>query len=188
MSMTISEITDLYLAHGSEQYGGEAVNQLQHALQCASLAENSGATPELICASLLHDLGHLLRLNASSEHNEVAPITDDLHQYLVVPFLRGVFSDAVIEPIKLHVDAKKYLCATNETYWSSLSAASKHSLALQGGPHTTDEAARFIKQPYAEDAVNLRRWDDLAKEPKAIPPEWSHYSNLLDGLKLLTVK
>jgi predicted HD phosphohydrolase len=93
MSMTISEITDLYLLHGSEQYGGEAVNQLQHALQCASLAENSGATPELICASLLHDLGHLLRLNASSERNEVAPITDDLHQYLVVPFLRGVFSD-----------------------------------------------------------------------------------------------
>jgi phosphonate degradation associated HDIG domain protein len=186
--MTISEISDLYLAHGSEQYGGEAVNQLQHALQCASLAENSGATPELICASLLHDLGHLLRFNAENERDEVRPVTDDLHQYLVVPFLRGVFSDAVIEPIKLHVDAKRYLCAIDEAYGSGLSAASKHSLALQGGPYTPDEAAGFIKRPYAEDAVNLRRWDDLAKEAKATPPQWSSYSELLEGLRQPSVK
>ena len=188
MTMTISEITELYLVHGSDQYGGEAVNQLQHALQCASLAENSGASPELICASLLHDLGHLLRLNANTERDEVRPVADDLHQYLVVPFLRGVFSDAVIEPIKLHVDAKKYLCAIDDAYWSGLSAASQHSLALQGGPYTSDEAAQFIKQPYAPDAVNLRLWDDLAKEAQATPPQWSHYSDLLEGLKLQSVK
>jgi len=184
MSINFSEISDLYLTHGSGQYGGEAVSQLQHALQCACLAENSGATPELICAALLHDLGHLLRLPASIDVHEVKPATDDLHQYLVVPFLRGVFPDEVIEPIKLHVDAKKYLCAVDDLYWSGLSAASKHSLALQGGPYTQDEAAQFIKQPYAQDAVNLRRWDDLAKDTLAQPPQWPHYLALLEGVRL----
>jgi predicted HD phosphohydrolase len=106
----------------------------------------------------------------------------------VVPFLRGVFPDAVIEPIKLHVDAKKYLCAVDDLYWSGLSAASKHSLALQGGPYTQDEAAQFIKQPYAQDAVNLRRWDDLAKDTLSQPPQWPHYLALLDGVRLTDSK
>jgi len=184
MKNSMSEITELYLSFGSEQYGGEAVSQLQHALQCASLAENSGASPELICAALLHDLGHLLRFPATKEAHEVTPVVDDLHQYFAIPFLRGNFPEAVIEPIKLHVDAKKYLCAVDDAYWSSLSEASKNSLALQGGAYSMQEAAEFILQPYANDAVNLRRWDDLAKEPKATPPEWPHYLNLLDSVRL----
>jgi phosphonate degradation associated HDIG domain protein len=188
MAISISEITNLYLLHGSAQYGGEAVSQLQHALQCASLAENSRSSPELICAALLHDLGHLLQSTTSNEDHEIKPATDDLHQYLVVPFLRGVFPDEVIEPIKLHVDAKKYLCAVDDVYWAGLSAASKHSLALQGGPYTEDEAAEFIKQPYAQDAVNLRRWDDLAKEPQANPPEWAHYLAMLEGVRQSVTK
>ena len=93
MSINLSEISDIYLTYGSAQYGGEAVSQLQHALQCARLAENSGATPELICAALLHDLGHLLRLPASNDTQEALPAVDDLHQYLVVPFLRGIVSE-----------------------------------------------------------------------------------------------
>lgn len=176
MAMTISEITNHYLLHGSEQYGGEAVSQRQHALQCAHLAESAGAAPALICAALLHDLGHLLR---PPTQGEVQPLTDGLHQYLVVPFLRGIFPAAVIEPIKYHVDAKRYLCAVDSTYWAGLSAASQHSLALQGGPYTADEATRFIGQPFAQDAVHLRRWDDLAKEPSATPPEWAHYLDYL---------
>lgn len=182
MSISFSEISNLYLTLGSAQYGSEAVSQLQHALQCASLAENSGATSELICAALLHDLGHLLRLPSCDDKNEVKPAVDDLHQYLAVPFLRGVFSEAVIEPIKLHVDAKKYLCAVDEFYWSSLSDASQHSLTLQGGPYSPDEAALFIEQPFAQDAVNLRRWDDTAKDPQATPPEWHHFLARLEGL------
>lgn len=184
MPITISEISHLYLTCGSAQYGGEAVSQLQHALQCASLAENYGAKPALICAALLHDLGHLLRAQDRMDKHEVSAIEDDLHQYFAIPFLRGSFSDAVIEPIKLHVDAKKYLCAVDETYWSRLSAASQHSLELQGGAYSKEEAAKFIIQPYAEDAVNLRRWDDLAKAPETMPPEWSHYSALLEGVVL----
>ena len=184
MMNNISQISELYISFGSEQYGGEAISQLQHALQCASLAENSGATPELICAALLHDLGHLLRLPDSKDkvEHEVIPVVDDLHQYFAIPFLRSNFSDAVIEPIKLHVDAKKYLCSVDPLYWSSLSDASKNSLALQGGAYSAEEAAAFILQPYAEDAVNLRRWDDLAKEPKARPPEWSHYLAMLEDV------
>jgi phosphonate degradation associated HDIG domain protein len=185
MKNNLSEITELYLTLGSEQYGGEAVTQLQHALQCASLAENSGATPELICAALLHDLGHLLRIHAATDAHVVTPVVDDLHQYFAIPFLRDKFSEAVIEPIKLHVDAKKYLCAVEDSYWASLSDASKNSLTLQGGAYSMEEAAEFISRPYAQDAVNLRRWDDLAKEPKATPPEWPHYVALLDGVRLV---
>jgi phosphonate degradation associated HDIG domain protein len=188
MSLNLADISNLYLVHGSAQYGGEAVNQLQHALQCAHLAEKAGATNALISSALLHDLGHLIRLPANNATDEVLPVVDDLHQYLVVPFLRGVFPDAVIEPIKLHVDAKKYLCAVDVMYWSSLSEASKHSLALQGGPYSQEEAAHFIRQPYAQDAVNLRQWDDLAKDPQALPPQWPHYLALLEDLRLTASK
>lgn len=182
MTNKIAEITNLYLSLGSGQYGGEAVSQLQHALQCASLAENSGATPELICAALLHDLGHLLRSPTDQDTQDKTPDVDDLHQYFAIPFLRSAFSEAVIEPIKLHVDAKKYLCAVDPLYWESLSPASKNSLALQGGAYSADEAAAFLRQPYAEDAVNLRRWDDQAKDPAAQTAPWAHFLTKLEAL------
>ena len=171
MALQIGEITELFTTQGSNQYGSEPINQLQHALQSAHLAELSGATPELVCAALLHDLGHML----SGQVPELALHKDDVHQYKVVPFLRGVFPAAVIEPIRLHVDAKRYLCATDPAYWASLSAASKRTLELQGGIFSAEQAAAFIEQDFAPDAVELRLWDDQAKDPSACPPEWSHF-------------
>lgn len=174
MALDIGQITVLFRTQGASQYGAEAVSQQQHALQCAHLAEKSGASPTLVAAALLHDLGHLL-----PRPSVVASGGDDLHQFLAIPFLRGVFSDAVLEPIRMHVDAKRYLCHVDRHYWSTLSSASQLSLKLQGGPFSGVEAARFIAQPFACDAVALRRWDDRAKDPGATPPLWDHYVAVL---------
>jgi predicted HD phosphohydrolase len=90
--------------------------------------------------------------------------------------------DAVLEPIRLHVDAKRYLCAAEPTYWASLSPASQRSLELQGGAYTSEELAGFLAQPYAEEAVRLRRYDDLAKVPKASTPDLAHFQKKLEVL------
>lgn len=173
MALTLEDITALFESQGRRLYGREAVSQLEHALQCAQLAEMAGAEPELISASLLHDVGHLLAERSAPQG------VDDVHQYYVLPFLRGVFPDAVIEPVRLHVEAKRWLCATEETYWDALSAASKASLELQGGPYTRGDAGMFIQQPFACDAVLLRRWDDLAKTAGKATPPLGHYMRLL---------
>lgn len=175
MALSIPDIIDLYRTAGAARYGMEAVNQEQHALQCAVLAERAGSPPELVAAALLHDLGHLL----CAGREGAAASRDDLHQYVSMPFLRGTFTHAVIEPIRLHVDAKRYLCAVSSGYRESLSPASQRSLALQGGPFTADEAQSFIRQPHAGEAVALRRWDDQAKDPAAITPGWSHFQEVL---------
>lgn len=175
MALDIEEITALFQTRGAAQYGGEAINQLQHALQCAHLAERSGASPELVAAALLHDLGHLLVQQEPAKEAGV----DDLHQFLALPFLRGVFPDAVLEPIRMHVDAKRYLCRVDSQYQASLSPASQRSLALQGGAFSGEEAAAFMAQAFAADAVALRRWDDQAKDPAAAVPDWAHYLGVL---------
>jgi phosphonate degradation associated HDIG domain protein len=135
-------------------YGGEAVTQLEHALQCAALAQAAGAAPALVTAALLHDIGHL----ADSGGDEKSP-----HGKLAARLLGGLFGRNVTEPIRLHVDAKRYLCATDPSYWASLSDASKRSMEWQGGLFSRDAAETFIELPYANDAIRLRRWDDAAK-------------------------
>lgn len=176
MSLSIDDIVMLYRTSGAARYGMEIINQEQHALQCAQLAEQAGSTPELVAAALLHDLGHLVAADR--------PAGNDLHEFVAIPFLRGVFSDAVIEPIRLHVDAKRYLCAAVTGYQDTLSPASKRSLELQGGPFEPEEARRFIEQPFAVDAVALRRWDDAAKSPTVATRGWGHYSQVLGRARL----
>ncbi|WP_395055889.1 phosphonate degradation HD-domain oxygenase [Polaromonas sp.] len=173
--LTLDEITELFHANGAVQYGAEAVTQQQHALQCAHLAEQAGATPALIAAALLHDLGHLL----APEQRPKAASADDLHQFMALPFLRGVFPEAVLAPIRMHVDAKRYLCRVDPSYWSGLSLASRRSLVLQGGPFSANQAHAFMAQAFAADAVALRRWDDSAKSPEASTPSWTHYAAVL---------
>ena len=174
MALTLQEINALFLTRGAAQYGKEAVSQLQHALQCAHLAEQAGASTELVAAALLHDLGHLIP-GAKSQATGV----DRLHQYLAIPFLRSVFPASVLEPIGMHVDAKRYLCFADSGYHATLSPASQRSLVSQGGPFTQEEAEVFIVMPFATDAVALRRWDDLAKDPQVITPGWDHYAGVL---------
>ena len=184
MALAIEDIKELFLAHGEDRYGAEAVSQQQHARQCAHLAELAGASPELVAAALLHDLGHLIKTGNPVRHTVTPRAVDDVHQYVAIPFLRGVFSDAVLQPICLHVDAKRYLCFVDKSYWAGLSAVSQHSLELQGGPFTLEQARDFVVRPFANDAVALRRWDDLAKDPDATPPAWEHYARILQAVRL----
>ncbi len=184
MALSLSDVTQLLTVEGENQYGGEAVSQLQHALQCASLAEQAGETPYTITAALLHDIGHLLAKTGRIDASAANENGDDLHQYVALPFLRGLFPSAVLEPIRLHVDAKRYLCATDQSYWNTLSTASKHSLIVQGGVYTPPQAAEFEAQSFSHEAVRLRRYDDLAKLPEAVTPPLPHFLNIMHSVAL----
>ena len=181
MALGVDEILELYERRGARMYGSEPVSQVEHALQCALLAGEGGASAELIAAAFLHDLGHLVAELPHALERE----TDDVHQYLAIPFLRGTFSDAVLEPIRLHVDAKRYLCRVDAGYWDSLSPASKHSLELQGGKFDTIAADRFLSRPFAWDAIRLRRWDDLAKVAGRATPGTRELEPLLRSVQRL---
>lgn len=178
MALNLEEIARLLEAKGQRQYGREAVSQLAHALQCAELAEEAGETPETIVAALLHDLGHLLAPERADGAVQAQQQRDDLHQYIALPFLRGLFAPAVLEPVRLHVDAKRYLCAAEPGYRDTLSPASRRSLELQGGIYTPQEAERFRAQPFAAEAVRLRRYDDAAKVPGKTTPPLAHFMDL----------
>ena len=125
------------------------------------LAEQSGADASLIVASLLHDYGHLIH---NLGEDVFSHALDDHHEIVGAGKLSAFFGDAVTMPIKLHVDAKRYLCAIDTAYQKNLSPASAWSLKLQGGPFTGAERDEFIKRPFAADAAKLRRWDESAKQ------------------------
>jgi phosphonate degradation associated HDIG domain protein len=160
MRLNLDEIFDIFATRGHAQYGGEPITQLEHGLQCAALAMEHASSPELITASLFHDLGHLLH---DLGENPTEQAIDDRHEYEGAKCLEQIFSSAVTEPIRLHVEAKRYLCAIDPNYRASLSENSESSLILQGGAFSNEEAAMFIAKPYAKDAVKLRIWDDKAK-------------------------
>jgi len=183
MSLSISDICILFGRKGGRAYDGEPVTQLEHALQAAARAEEASAPPALVSAALLHDLGHLL--NDQGDTPTLRGV-DDLHQLAAPPFLRTLYGDDVLAPIKLHVDAKRYLCATRVGYFEALSVDSKRSLALQGGIFGTEEAAAFIAQPYAQDAVAIRLWDDLAKVAGAATPPLAHFVPILEAARRAT--
>jgi phosphonate degradation associated HDIG domain protein len=176
MGLSVDAIGALYAAKGARMYSGEPVTQMAHALQSAHLAEQAGAAPALVAASLLHDIGHLT--NDQGE-TPTARGVDDLHQYHALAALRGTFPAAVLEPIRWHVDAKRYLCRERPEYYEGLSADSKRSLALQGGIFTPEEARVFAARRWADDAVKVRLWDDLAKVAGAPTPPWSHFEAVL---------
>ncbi|OWK43724.1 phosphonate degradation HD-domain oxygenase [Fimbriiglobus ruber] len=174
----LDRIDALFADRGAAQYGGEAVSQLEHALQAALLAEQSGAGPELVTAALLHDVGHLL--HAKGEDCVDRGI-DDEHENLGYRFLTRMFGPAVSEPVRLHVPAKRFLCTSEPSYQATLSPASVLSLSLQGGPMTADEVAEFRRHPQAEAAVALRRWDDEAKVPGLPTPPFAHFRPLVEA-------
>jgi phosphonate degradation associated HDIG domain protein len=156
----MKKIEQLFRDWGNLHYSGEGVNQREHALQTASLAMKACAPNTLITAALLHDIGHLL-----NRHGETpsAKGIDDRHQHVAAHFLKDFFPDSVTEPIRLHVEAKRALCALEGHYYDQLSEDSKRSLLLQGGIFSSLELNAFMTKPFAEDALRLRCWDDLAK-------------------------
>ncbi|MGA1207364.1 MAG: HD domain-containing protein [Litorivicinaceae bacterium] len=145
--------------HGDKRYG-EFVTQRQHALQCATLASQEGATGALIAAALLHDIGHMLE----PTHGSREPADDLMHEASGAQFLAQWFPREVTEPVRLHVIAKRFLCGNETAYYDTLSPASKYSLELQGGPMSADAQRQFLTTPFAREAIALRRWDDLAKD------------------------
>ena len=178
MALSLSDICVLFARKGGREYDGEGVSQLEHALQTAAQAEAEGVPHALVAAALLHDLGHML--NDQGETPTLRGV-DDLHQFAALPFLRATFGDDVLEPIRLHVDAKRYLCATEPGYYDALSADSKRSLALQGGPYDEAAAAAFAAQPGASRAIALRRWDDAAKIAGVATPQFEHFTSIMEA-------
>jgi phosphonate degradation associated HDIG domain protein len=168
--LTLDTIADWYRLRADGMYGGEAVTQLEHALQCATLAQKEDAHPELIAAAFLHDIGHLVE--------DMIDINDP-HERIAVNLLCNLFNDAVTEPIRMHVEAKRYLCAIDPLHWTTLSEMSKRSLIWQGGPFTAPEAMAFISQPHADEAVRLRQWDDAAKVSGAETPSLDAFLKII---------
>lgn len=180
----VTEIVDtiarLYAERGAVPYeGGESVSQLAHGLQAAACAERAGAAPGLVAAALLHDIGHLL-----DPKGEGAAVEgyDARHEDGGADHLARYFGAEVADPVRLHVAAKRYLCATRPGYFERLSPASVRSLALQGGPMSAAEVAAFDALPHGRDALRLRVWDEEAKVVGLEVPGFDHYRLLLESL------
>jgi gamma-butyrobetaine dioxygenase len=157
-------------AAGGRAYLGEPVTVLEHSLQAAALAENEGRRTEVVVAALLHDLGWLLRGGPRA------------HELRAAQHLGSHFGPEVVEPIRLHVEAKRYLAAVEPGYRELLSAASVRTMTLQGGPMAATEVEAFLEVPFARDAVALRRIDDRAKVPGSKTPALDHYRGLVEAL------
>ena len=179
ISDIVERLAGLFADQGGELYGGEAVTQLEHALQAAQLAEQEDSPSHEIVSALLHDVGHLIHdLGDDCAERGI----DDIHERAGSDWLEteAGFHSAVTQPVKLHVPAKRFLCAVDADYHASLSEASQLSLSLQGGPFTGDQVAAFRKTPYSESAVRLRTWDDKAKTPGLPTPSLQHFLSLID--------
>ncbi len=169
--MTAVEIIrELFAGPGAQAYLGEPVTIGAHMRQAGALAEAAGADRPLVAAALLHDIGHL-RQETDARHGEAG-----------ARWLSQWFGEAVTEPVRLHVAAKRYLCAVEPGYFGLLSAESVRTLSRQGGPMTAEEAAAFEALSQAQRAVAVRRWDDEAKDPAVTPPSFSHFAELLGAL------
>ena len=168
----LAELEEILQGHGDGRYGLHHITQRQHALQAAAMAERDGHGDALVTAALLHDIGHMVHdLGA----NPAAGGVDDEHERLGDEFLRGWFGPEVTEPVRLHVAAKRFLCATEADYFARLSPDSVLSLSLQGGPMSDAEVAAFRALPNHAAAVQLRRYDEAAKEPDMVTPAVAHF-------------
>jgi predicted HD phosphohydrolase len=176
----LDQVAELFDRHGHSMYDGrreEPVTALAHALQCAQLAEWAHAPDTLVVAALLHDVGHFIAPASGSD------AIDDVHELRALGFLATGFGPEVIEPVRLHVQAKRYLVAIDAMYASGLSAASLHTLSLQGGAMSPDELPLFETLPFSSQAVALRRWDDQAKLPGRRTPPLGYYLALADDVR-----
>ena len=176
----VQQIEELFDLHGHRRYDcarEEPVSARAHALQCAQLAEWAAAPEPLGVAALLHDIGHFIAPSAALD------AMDDVHELRALGFLASSFGADVVEPVRLHVQAKRYLVAVEPSYLQTLSAASAHTLRLQGGAMSPDEVHLFTALPHAAQALSLRRWDDLAKHPARMTPSLDYYLMLVDSVR-----
>jgi phosphonate degradation associated HDIG domain protein len=172
MSELRQELLQIFTGRATRRYGLSEINQLQHALQTAFHAEAEGCTPATVLASLLHDVGHMIH---DLGEDPAGRGVDDVHEELGAKWLTERFGPDVTEPVRLHVAAKRYLCATESDYFGKLAPDSVRSLNLQGGILSADEVEAFRRLPYWQEAVRLRRYDEMAKDPRATTPDFDHY-------------
>jgi phosphonate degradation associated HDIG domain protein len=169
-------IGDIFKRRGAESYLGEAVTMSEHMLQSAFFAERDGASEELVAAALLHDIGHY-----TNEFGEdyIDRSIDNFHDEAGARVLEGYFPPLVVACVRLHVAAKRFLCATDPTYFDRLSPASLATLKLQGGPMSNAEVSEFRANPFQRQAVQVRLWDETGKVPGMKTPPFDYYVPLL---------
>jgi gamma-butyrobetaine dioxygenase len=173
----IDALAEIFEGEGAAEYLGEEVTIAEHMIQTAVRAERSGAPDALVAAALLHDVGHFAHGQAAADdwHRK--------HDLAGAAFLAGHFGPDVVEPVRLHVAAKRYLCAVEPDYFDKLSAASVHTLEKQGGPMSPEEARAFESDPHFRDAVTLRRWEDDGKIVGETVPSFAAFRPLLERLR-----
>ena len=171
----VAAILAIFRDRGGDFYG-ERVTQCQHAVQAAMAVERGAGDPALVVAALLHDLGHLVMDRPKSIPEDDS---DDHHEDIGADWLSPYFLPAIIEPLRLHVAAKRYLCAVEPDYFRGLSPVSVRSLRAQGGPMSPEEVDQFKASPYCQDAVMLRRCDEAAKVAGLETPPMERYADLI---------
>jgi phosphonate degradation associated HDIG domain protein len=172
----VAFLADIFKRRGGEEYLGEPVTMAEHMLQGACLAEQQGEDEEIIVATLLHDIGHF-----TSEFGtfSMQDTHDKYHEEAGAKVLEPFFPAIVIDCVRHHVAAKRYICATDPKYFGELSEASRHSLKLQGGPMSAEEVAEFEKRPNVQEIVKVRHLDDAGKVAGMVTPGFAHYAPMV---------
>jgi phosphonate degradation associated HDIG domain protein len=173
---SLDEVLHTYRERGHRHYG-ESVTELQHALQCATFAEQAGEAPVVVAACLLHDYGHLCHDLGEGIADEGV---DARHENIGANLLGGLFTDEIVDAGRLHVMAKRYLCWKEPGYYDGMSEASRKSLHLQGGPMNDEEARKFERHPHYDIAVRVRRYDDMGKVCDMATPDLEAFRPLLE--------
>lgn len=176
---TTEEIMQLFAQYGNHDYDGEPVTQTSHMVQCAMLAMQANADPELVLGAFLHDIGHLLGHRQQAE--DMGGFGAINHEGIGAAYLRERgFGERICAVVSGHVAAKRYLVATDEAYASKLSPASRETLRWQGGPMSEEEVHTFREHPFFKDIIEVRLWDEGAKDYNAVLLPMSMFKNFID--------
>lgn len=173
----VAFIAEIFARRGAEEYLGEPVTISEHMLQCAECAEMAGADDAIVAAALLHDIGHFTHDFAPDAAEQGV---DSHHEHAGARVIAPFFPSVVTDCVRYHVDAKRYLCATDPAYFGKLSDASVHSLNLQGGPMSDAEARAFAQNPNLQAILQVRIWDDIGKDPDHAAPPFAHFAPVLE--------
>lgn len=187
MAATAAEAVDaifaLFEAHGSGEYIGEAVSQVEHATQAAYHATACKSEDVVVAAALLHDLGHLIGLAAPAAHKQMGDCGIMEHERHGADMLRRLgFPERMAKLVQLHVGAKRYRCWKDPSYLNKLSPASVTTLGYQGGPMSDAEGAAFEADADSPIILLMRTWDEAAKVPGAAVPSLQSYRPMLEAL------
>lgn len=175
----VAFIGDIFERCGDEEYLGEPVTMEQHMLQGATIAEKNGLPEDIIVGALLHDIGHFTSEFGTFSMDDTE---DRFHEEAGAAVLSRFFPSVIVDCVRYHVAAKRYLCATRPEYFSRLSEASIHSLNLQGGPMSKEEVAEFENNPNLEKIVQVRYLDEAGKDPDMETPDFWHFAPMVQRI------